>query len=299
MKTFWLLVKRNMKLFFNDKGMFITSLITPMILLVLYITFLGNVYRDSLIQNFEMIEISEKVIDGIVSGQLVSSILAVSCVTVAFCSNFLMVQDKAVGTIKDFTISPVKSNTLSISYYVASLFSTLIICLSATVVCLIYLAIAGWYLSIIDVLLIFVDVILLVLFGTILSSIINYFLSTLGQISAVGTVVSSVYGFVCGAYMPLSTFPDVLQKVLSFLPGTYGTSLLREHTMNGALKALEEELPLEFQSSVSGAKDSFDINLYFFGNEVSHEIKFIILGGSILLLIVVYLLLNKYKRKKA
>ena len=43
------LVKRNTKLFFKDKGMFFTSLITPAILLMLYVTFLANVYRDRFI----------------------------------------------------------------------------------------------------------------------------------------------------------------------------------------------------------------------------------------------------------
>ena len=33
-----ILIKRNVKLFFKDKGMFFTSLITPVILLVLYAT---------------------------------------------------------------------------------------------------------------------------------------------------------------------------------------------------------------------------------------------------------------------
>ena len=299
MRTFWSLVKRNMKLFFNDKGMFLTSLITPLILLVLYVTFLGNVYKDSLLTNFKGLEISDKVIGGIVSGQLVSSILAVSCITVAFCSNFLMVQDKALGNIKDITISPVKSNVLSLSYYVASLFSTLIICFVATVLCLVYIAVTGWYLTVLDVAMIFLDVVLLVLFGTILSSIINHFLSTQGQISAVGTVVSSIYGFLCGAYMPLSTFPEGLQKVLSFLPGTYGTSLLRVHAMESALKALEGELPSAALESVDAARDAFDLNLYFFGNEVSNPVKILILSGSVIALIVVYLLLNKFKRKRA
>ena len=299
MRTFWSLVKRNMKLFFNDKGMFLTSLITPLILLVLYVTFLGNVYKDSLLTNFEGLEISDKVIGGIVSGQLVSSILAVSCITVAFCSNFLTVQDKALGNIKDITISPVKSNVLSLSYYIASLFSTLIICFVATVLCLGYIAITGWYLTVVDVAMIFLDVVLLVLFGTILSSIINHFLSTQGQISAVGTVVSSIYGFLCGAYMPLSTFPDGLQKALLFLPGTYGTSLLRVHTMNSALNALEGELPSAASASADAARDAFDLNLYFFGNEVSNTAKIMVLIGSVVLLIIVYLLLNKFKRKRA
>ena len=47
MKELKALVKRNTKLFFKDKGMFFTSLITPLILLVLYSTFLGNVYEDT------------------------------------------------------------------------------------------------------------------------------------------------------------------------------------------------------------------------------------------------------------
>lgn len=41
------LIKRNCKLFFRDKGMFFTSLITPIILLVLYATFLAKVYKES------------------------------------------------------------------------------------------------------------------------------------------------------------------------------------------------------------------------------------------------------------
>ena len=40
MTGLWALVKRNTKLYFKDKGMFISSLITPIILLVLYSTFL-------------------------------------------------------------------------------------------------------------------------------------------------------------------------------------------------------------------------------------------------------------------
>jgi multidrug/hemolysin transport system permease protein len=64
------------------------------------------------------------------------------------------------------------------------------------VLCLCYVAVVGFYMSALDVLLLFVDIILLVLFGTALSSVVNFFLSTQGQISAVGTMVSSCYGFI-------------------------------------------------------------------------------------------------------
>lgn len=47
MRTMTALISRNRKLFFRDRGMFLSSLITPVILIVLYATFLANVYKDS------------------------------------------------------------------------------------------------------------------------------------------------------------------------------------------------------------------------------------------------------------
>ena len=292
------LIKRNVKLFFKDKGMFLTSLITPAILLVLYATFLGNVYRDSFTMNLpETVKLPEKLLDGLVGGQLISSLLAVSCVTVAFCSNFLMVQDKAIGTIKDLRISPVKASTLSLSYYIAALISTLLICLVATGLCLGYLAATGWYLSVSDVLYLLLDVVLLVLFGTALSSVINLFLSSQGQISAVGTIVSSGYGFICGAYMPISSFSPGLQKVISFLPGTYGTALTRNHAMRGALAEMETEgIPAEL---IEELKDALDCNLYFFEKQVRLPAMYGILVATIIILIAVYILLNQLQNKRS
>lgn len=296
MSTVLILVKRNMKLFFKDKGMFFTSLITPAILLVLYSTFLGNVYRETFNSNLpSAIKLSENLIDGIVAGHLISSILAVSCVTVAFCSNFLMVQDKVTGSIKDLRISPVKPSVLSISYYIATLMSTLIICFVSAGICLAYVGAVGWYLSVTDVLLIFLDVFLLVLFGTALSSVINFFLSTQGQISAVGTIISAGYGFICGAYMPISSFSEGLQKVLIFLPGTYGTSLIRFHSLRGALAQLQSEgVPAEV---IEAIKDSLDCNLYFFGDKISTSVMYVILTSTVAVLIALYILLNMRKKK--
>ena len=292
MSTSFRLIKRNIKLFFKDKGMFFTSLITPAILLVLYATFLGNVYRDSFTSNLpDTFKLSDSITEGLVGGQLISSILAVSCVTVAFCSNFLMVQDKVTGVIKDLRISPVKSATLSLSYYIATLISTLIICFVATGICLAYVAFVGWYMSLADVLFLFLDILLLVLFGTALSSIINFFLSTQGQISAVGTIISAGYGFICGAYMPISSFNEGLQKIISFLPGTYGTSLIRNHTMQGALAEMQNQgVPT---SVIEGIKDSLDCNLYFSGEQVSISTMYMILGVTVVVLIGVYILLNR------
>lgn len=290
------LVKRNTKLFFKDRGMFFPTLITPMILLVLYVTFLARVYRDSFVSALPAgITIPEGVIDATVGGQLISSLLAVACVTVAFCSNLLMINDKVSGAIRDLTVTPLKRSTLALSYFLSSALSTLIITFSALAVCLFYLSVIGFYMSLGDVFLILLDVLLLTLFGIALSSCINFFLSTNGQASAVGTIVSAGYGFVCGAYMPISQFSTGLQKVLSFLPGTYGTSLLRNHALAGVYREMEKTFPSEV---IDAIRDSVDCNIYFFDTKVGIGTMYAVLALSTLLFVGIYVLLNVFCKKK-
>ena len=292
------LIRRNTKLYFHDKGMFFTSLITPVILLILYSTFLGNVFESSFRSALDAAgaAASDELIRGCVGGQLVSSLLAVSCVTVAFCSNLLMVQDKITGARRDLTIAPLKPSTLALSYYLATMLSTLLVCLTATAVCLVYLANVGWYLAASDVAKLLLDVFLLVLFGTALSSCVNFPLSTNGQASAVGTSVSAGYGFICGAYMPISQFSDGLQKVISFLPGTYATSLLRNHAMRGVFSEMGNQgFPPEV---VEGIKDSVDCNLYFFGSKVPLSNMYLILSGSVVAAFAIYLSMNVLLRSR-
>ena len=292
------LIKRNIKLYFMDKGMFLTSLITPVILLVLYSTFLGNVYEDSFRGALEAAgaTVSDDLIWGCVGGQLVSSLLAVSCVTVPFCANLLMVQDKITGARGDLTIAPVKLGTLGLSYYLATLVSTLLINYAAMAVCLGYLAAVGWFLTASDVAVLALDVTLLVLFGTALSSCVNFPLSTNGQASAVGTIVSAGYGFLCGAYMPISNFSNGLQKALSFLPGTYGTSLLRNHAMRGVFEEMKRiGFPAEVMEAI---RDSVDCNLYFFGEMVPIATMYAVLLGAIVIAVGLYIVMNVFAGKK-
>ncbi|MBR7164812.1 MAG: ABC transporter permease [Clostridia bacterium] len=293
----WTMIRRNILLYFRDKGMFFTSLITPGILLVLYVSFLGNVFRDTFRQVFEPYGgLPEELIEGCVGGQLTSSILAVCCVTVSFCANFIMVQDKAGGASRDFAVTPVSGNRLAFSYYCATLLNSLLVCLVACALCLGYVALTGWYLSFGDVCLILLDVVLLVFFGTALSSIINFFLNTQGQISAVGSIVSSCYGFVCGAYMPISQFAPGLQKVLACLPGTYGTALLRSHALDGTYREMRKlGIP---ETAIADMQKAMDCRIDFFDWSVSIPVMYGILVGTVLLLLGIYVLMNRKKSAK-
>lgn len=297
MRTLGYLVRRDTKLFFKDKGVFFTSLIAPLIILLLFVTFLGNVYRDNFRSCIpEGLAVPDSLTQGFVGGWLMSSLLAVCCVTVAFSANMIMVQDRVTGVAGDFSITPVKRSVMSLGYYLSTAIVTGIICYIATGVGFLYLAFVGWYLSAADVLLVLLDVFLLVLFGTALSSVVCHFLVNQGGMTAVSTIVSSAYGFLCGAYMPISQFSVGIQNVISFLPGTYGTALLHNHFMRGVFAELETtHFPPE---AVDGIRDSFDNNLYFFGDRVDISAMYLILGISIAALVGIYVILNVTRGKK-
>lgn len=97
--------------------------------------------------------------------------------------------------------------------------------------------------------------------------------------------------------MPISQFADGLQKVISFLPGTYGTSLVRNHAMNGVFKEMAAQgFPEEV---VEAIKDSVDCNLYFFESKVEIPQMYAILGITCIALIAIYIIMNTVKIKKS
>ena len=296
MRTFITLVNRNRKLFFRDKGMLLSSLITPIILIVLYATFLAKVYKDSFTTNLPVVvDISEKLINGMVAGQLAAALLAVSCVTVTFCVNLTMVQDRALGVRKDFDVSPIRKPMVYLGYFFSTVQNSLMVNLLALVLCLGYIGIMGWYLTVMDVALLILDLLILVLFGAVLSSIVCYPLKTQGQMSAVGTIVSAGYGFVCGAYMPISNFGEGLQRVMSYLPGTYGTALIKNHMLRGVFAEMETK---GFQVEVvNGIATSLDCNPTFQGSVVEPEYMMLIMIGTVVLLGGLYFMITVLPEK--
>ncbi len=297
MKTLITIIDRNRRLFFRDKGMLLSSLITPMILIVLYATFLAKVYKDSFVSNLpETMHVAEKLVNGTVAGQLAAALLAVSCVTVTFSVNLTMVQDRANGVRKDFDVSPIRKPMIYLGYFFSTVLNSLMVNVLALALCLGYIRMMGWYLTAADVALLLLDLLVLVLFGAVLSGLVCYPLKTQGQMSAVGTIISAGYGFVCGAYMPISNFSKGLQNVMSYLPGTYGTALIKNHMLQGVFEEMEKTgFPAEVVTAIA---DSLDCNPTFQGNVVEPKCMLLIMLGTIVVLGGLYLWITVMPEKK-
>lgn len=298
------LISRNTKCYFKNKFTFFTSLITPLILFVLFATFLKNIYIESfenIAAEFE-ITIGKRALNGVTGAWLMSSILSVSSVTVAFCSNIIMVEDRMNASINDINVSPIKRTTVAVSYFISNFFVTFIVIVTIMLIGHIYLACVGWYIPVSDVFMILVDCICGILFGTLLAGIVESFISSQGGISAVSTLVSSMYGFICGAYMPFSQFSEGLRNFLGLLPGTYGVGIMRNHYMNGYIDEIVKGAtdPTVADNLSKGLKDGFDANLYVFGNRIPLGAMYGILLGSCAVLLAVYIVIiilrNKNKK---
>lgn len=289
------LIARNFKLFFKDKGLFFPSLIAPLILLFLFIAFLGNVYRDNIRSALGGFPVSEALVESVAAGWLLSSLLAVCSVTIAFTANAVMVQDKALRQADDIFVSPISRSLVALSYFLSTFFITALICAVALMGGLLYIYIVGWHLTFLDLLKTISDMLLLVLFGTALSSVICHFLKSQGGIAAIQMIVSAAYGFLCGAYIPLGSLVSWLKNLLMFLPGTYGTSLLHLHLMNSAVEAFQGEgIPSEY---LDGLRNGFDCSLSFFDHTVPEWSCYLVLALSILVFLAGYIILCNIRIK--
>ncbi len=96
--------------------------------------------------------------------------------------------------------------------------------------------------------------------------------------------------------MPISQFGDGLRNTLAFLPGTYGTMLIRNHSLNGVYAEMAKHgFP---DAPISGIRDSIDCNVYFFGSKIETWVAYLVLIGAILLLAGLYVLLYNLRRKQ-
>ena len=297
LSSFGYMLGRNIKVYFKDKLTFVFSLMTPIILVVLFLLFLKGVYEDSLVNSIpEGFELSQKMIDAFTGSWLFSSIMTTSCITVAFCSN-MRIDDKLKKTLRGFEIAPIDRFSLSLSYTVSNFITTLLICVIVLIISLIYLAIAGWYLSFGDIMLIIVNTVLTVMMGSLFISLVGRLINSQGALSGVCTLVSSMYGFLCGAYMPISSMGKGIQNFVGFIPGTYSTVIFRKAYMGGILDEMSKTIP---KQAVDAIGEGFDCEYYFFDNKVATGTLFAVVIVTIVVLLVAYLALNiKIRRKKA
>lgn len=292
------LVSRSLRIFLKDKVSVFFSLLAPLIVLGLYLLFLGDIQMDGIRSAFEGTPIEEKLLKNFVDTWMLAGVCSVACITVSFSAQGIMIQDKEKGVLNDMLASPVQRGLIEAGYLLSNFVVTLCISLIVLAVALIYVAIGGWTLSFADVLWLIALTVMSVLSASVFSTLICSTLKTGSQHSAFVGILSAVIGFLVGAYMPLSVFPKAVQYVTLFVPGTYSASLYRNLFMRGALEKIEAVLP----GAGDKLEESFSMQLNFFGKTIEADIQAIVFAAFIALTLCIWTgiaVARALKRKRA
>ena len=237
------LTKRNMLVFFTDKGTLFFSMLTPMIILLLYILFLKNSLLSSLQDAATGLEnlVAEKDMAQFVNGLLLTGIISSALITIPYNALEIIVRDREDRVDLDMLSTPVKRFEIILSYFCAAVISAFMQTMVVLAVGIGILSMSGdMYLTAHDI----VKLVGAVFLGTVSSTsvfmVVMMFFKSMSTCGAFMGILSAVSGFVIGAYMPLSQFNKGIQNVCNLVPATGITVLIRNYLTGGILRHMDE-----------------------------------------------------------
>lgn len=296
MRMLWRQTIRNLKIFVKDKANIFFALLAPLIVLGLYILFLGKTQTDALLEALKSMGITDagEEVRSFADCWMLSGAMASAGVTVPLCACGVMVQDATRGIRNDLLASPVPRWMPSAAYFLSVVLAGFLIGLAVLVLCLGWLALSGsWFLTALEVLGLVGLLLLSVLSSSTLLVFVVSFFRTEGAFTGLNVILGTVIGFLIGAYMPLSMFPRGVQYVTLFVPGSYSAALFRNLFLNGALENISQNVSAAFADSLA---EQFTLRLDAFGTELSPAVMAIILAGTVLLFAAANLIKEFVKR---
>ncbi len=303
MKDFIGFTRRNLLIFFKDKLAILFSMLTSIIVFVLYLLFLKGTFVDALQSTMRGLEniVNSGDIDMFVNGILLSGILGSALITVPYTCLQTIVKDKETGVDSDICATPLKRWKIILSYFTASSISSFIMNSLILTVGLAVLSFMGnTYLGFGSVLAAYGLILIGSISSTAMFMVILLFFKTSSTSTAFFGILSAASGFVIGAYIPLSQFSDGVRSFCNLFPASHITSLIRNILLSGITDKIDSTIGgLDNGMFISAVKDTFSFNAGAFGMNFSIANSVLYVGlVSLLCVGVMTVVYNKtYKRR--
>lgn len=299
------LTRRHLLVFVNSRMRVFFTLMVPFIIFVIYIFFLRRLELSTIAPIFEQYGLDmnsdpelQRYVYALIDSWMLSGIVAMCTITVSMQINTITVCDKENGINRDFTSSPVSSNILICSYFLANFIITFTVCMVFLVACFIYLAVLGELIMTVTAVLTVIGVLIFATVNGVLFTVfICSFVKRDATMASVITIFSTAIGFLIGAYMPMFMLPEAVQYVCGFIPGTYSCSLFRYAFMSDAIGEMSAYImsvnPSGGAEIVASLTDSFGYNLNFFGVVVTPPYQVLALSIFTILLLVLNIVFGR------
>lgn len=303
MRGFMGFTRRNLLLYFKDVQSVIFSLLTSIIVFVLYLLFLKGTFMDTIegaIQGLEAL-ISDTDIDMLVSGILLTGIIGSALITVPYNCLSTIVKDRENKVDYDILATPLRRWQIILSYFVASTISAFFTTGVILTIGLFILSTMGdLHMSALSVAAAYGITLLGAVSATAFFMIVVLFFQSSSASGAFFGILSAAAGFVIGAYIPISQFSEGVQTFCNLFPASGITILFRNAILNGLLEEISQGIGgLDQGMFVESMKECFTFQASLFGNSLSQVQSIWYVAGctAVCILIMILLYSRTYKRK--
>ena len=298
-------IKRNVLLFFKDWQSILFSLLTSIIVLVLYLLFLKGTFVSAIQSAMEQYPglasmVPQKDIAMFANLFLLSGILGSAMISVPFSCITVVVKDRANKVDYDILATPMKREQIILAYFISAVLTSILLNSIILAVGLIGIRMQGnMYLNISQVVKAFSVVALGSISASAIFMIVVLFFKTVSACEAFFGILSAASGFVIGAYIPISQFSNEVQTVCNLFPASQITIMLRNILLNGLLEHINISLQGVDQGMfVLSLKEYFSFQAKLFNGYLDRNKMLEYILGVILFCIVAQILIYSGSYKK-
>ena len=245
MKQFRGLTRRNLLIYFKDKQAVLFSLLTSIIVFVLYLLFLRKNYESVILSGAKAFGgiVTKRDVKLLSAGILLAGLMGSSSITVCYSTLTTLVSDRQQKIDYDICATPTKRWQIILSYFTASFISAVVMTWLILTFGLIATRLQGSLrLGLSDVLKLYGLTVLSSLSATSLFLPLMLMFKSTSAAGAFFGILSAAAGFVIGAYMPISEFSPAVRSFCGIFPGTGLTSLYRSALMDPLLAHIDKKL---------------------------------------------------------
>ena len=303
MRSFTGFTKRNLLLYFKDVQSVIFSLLTSIIVFVLYLLFLKGTFLDAIEEAMQGLEtlVSDTDIDMLVNGILLTGIIGSALITVPYNCLSTIVKDRENKVDYDILATPLRRWQIILSYFMAStisaFFTTGVI---LTIGLLILSTMGNLHMSALYVAAAYGITLLGAVSATAFFMIVVLFFQSASASGAFFGILSAAAGFVIGAYIPISQFSEGVQTFCNLFPASSITILFRNVILNGLLKEINSSIGgIDQGLFVESIEECFTFRASLFGNSLSQiqSVWYVAVCTVVCIFIMVLIYSRTYKRK--
>jgi len=278
------LAMRNVLIYFRDKLGVFFSLLSVLLIIALFVLFLGNTFAANYGDNIGDIS-------AVVNNWIFAGILGVTTVTTTKGAFVVMVNDKVHHFYKDFYSTPVQQYRIVAGYALGAFVVGTIMSVIIFTVLVSYNALIGSHvMPLINILKVMGVLLLSVMLNAFMIFFFTMFIKTNQAFGAISTILGTLIGFMMGIYVPMGDLPGPIQTMIRLFPQSHTTVLFRQLFIDDIAYEAFSHIPPEYLQSFQEAKGViYVIN----GHQLTMLDSVLVLAGSTVLFFILSVLRMK------